>query len=437
MSRDGSSDVGESHRLAGTVWKNREAATAGVSGIQDIPAASPPVNAAQEGMPDLHLIFVSMEDWDDVWRRNQFICMEIARKSKNRRILFVGVQRNLLRCLRRWDWRALFTNPTWTVPGYPNIAVTTALRAFPERYQWGLGANEWITRRHVRKVAASLRIHDPVLWLNPHTAVHMLGRMGERAVIYDITDDWEEMNQSPSAKEVTKAQDARFGAEANAIIVCSPALLASKEAKFQRRVHLVPNGVDAEHYRPVADASLPVPVQARDWRKPVLGYTGTVHPERVDVALVAALAERFAHGSIVLIGPNLLQKDDRQRLGKYTNVHMPGAVPYREIPDWMRAFDVCIVPHLVTPFTESLNPIKLWEYLAAGKPIISTPVAGFRDYPGLVRLAEDAESFARQVNAGLAEDSALAESRRTEARKHSWCSRVEQIEAIIQSCLTR
>ncbi len=388
-------------------------------------------------MEDLPLIFVSMEDWDEVWRRNQFICAELTRRTPARRILFVGVQRNLLRCFARGEWSSLWRNPTWRVPECPAITVTTTLRVMPERYHWGRKFNEWVTRRHVRKVARSLGFRAPVLWLNPHAAVHMLGRMGERAVVYDITDDWEEMNQPPNLKAEISAQDARLGAAADAVIVCSAALLAAKEAKFQRRAHLIPNGVDAEHYRTVADPGLPVPSRAGPWAKPVLGYTGTVHPERVDVALVAALAERFAHGSIVLIGPDLLDAAGRRRLARHKNIHLVGAVPYREIPDWMRAFDVCIVPHLVTTFTESLNPIKLWEYLAAGKPIVSTPVAGFRDYPGLVRLADDADSFAREVDAALAEDGALVGARRAEARKHSWSGRVEQIDLVIESCLTR
>ena len=382
------------------------------------------------------LVFVSMEDWDNVWRRNQFVCAELTQENKKRRILFVGVQRNLLRCLRRGDWRTILQNPTWRVPEHPHVTVTTPLRVMPERFVLGRKINEWITRRHVRRVASSIGFQKPVLWLNPYSAVHMAGRMGESAVVYDITDDWEEMEPNSTLSSDICAQDGALGKLANEVIVCSPALQISKEKKFRRKVHLIPNGVDADHYRSVVDENLAVHPLARGWVKPVLGYTGTVHPQRVDVALVVELAKRFAHGSIVLIGPNLLNEEDQRRLAGCVNVHLVGAVPYREIPEWMRAFDVCIVPHLVTTFTESLNPIKLWEYLAAGKPIVSTPVAGFRDYPGLVRLAEDADEFARQVTAALAEGATLVEARRAEARKHSWRSRVEQIETVIQSCLT-
>jgi hypothetical protein len=98
---------------------------------------------------------------------------------------------------------------------------------------------------------------------------------------------------------------------------------------------------------------------------------------------------------------------DRAELTALPNVKLTGPMPYQQLPDYMRAFAVCMVPHLVTPFTESLNPIKLWEYLAAGKPIVSSKVAGFRDYPQWVRLAEGAEEFVREIRAALAGRSAL------------------------------
>ena len=134
-------------------------------------------------------------------------------------------------------------------------------------------------------------------------------------------------------------------------------------------------------------------------------------------------------------GPNLLTEGDRQTLAACGNVVLTGPVPYAGIPEIMRAFDVCITPHRVTPFTESLNPIKLWEYLAAGKPIVATNVAGFRDYPQMVRLASEcADSFGAAVEAALTEPDATAgEARRTEARRHSWDSRLAQVLEVLGS----
>jgi glycosyltransferase involved in cell wall biosynthesis len=137
----------------------------------------------------------------------------------------------------------------------------------------------------------------------------------------------------------------------------------------------------------------------------------------------------------VLVGPNHLPPETLARFTTRKNVFFTGPGPYREIPAYMQAFDVCITPHRTTPFTESLNPIKLWEYLAAGKPIVSTNVAGFRDYPQHVSIASTPEDFTRALSGALAEDPAKPRARRAEARRHSWESRVEQVESVIASVM--
>ena len=380
------------------------------------------------------LIFISMEDWDEIWRRNQFVCAELARRHPEMKILFVGLPRNLSHDLRRGRLGSSRKPAVWKAPGLENITVTHPWKLLPNTLTLGRKINEWLMRRQVRRVAGELGIRRPLLWLNPHYAVHMAGRMGERAAVYDITDDWISLSQRKWITELTRRQDAELCRKADAVIVCSQRLFEMKQGPA-KNLHLIPNGVDAAHYRTVLDGTGPLPEPARQWRRPVLGYTGTVHADRVDVDLLAAVARNMPQASVVLIGPNFLPAADLSRLRSYGNVHMPGPVPYRQIPEYMRAFDVCITPHRRSEFTESLNPIKLWEYLAAGKPIVSTDVAGFRDYPRLVRIANGVEQFVDAVRESLAEDRSVAEARRAEAARHSWEARVDQIEMVIQGCL--
>ncbi len=320
------------------------------------------------------------------------------------------------------------------MPDLPNITVTHPLKILPNSLAAGRRFNEAVARRHIRRVARRLGIKNPVLWLNPHSAVHMAGRMGERAVIYDITDDWTQLTQSPSLTQLTTEQDAELCRRADAVIVCSQKLFDLKHG-LSHHLHLIPNGVDAKHYDGVLNQDKPLPDDAKRWPKPVLGYTGTIHPDRVDIALVEAIARKLSQGSIVLLGPNHLSENDKSRLVNSGKVMFKEAVPYTQLPEYMRAFDVCITPHCMTAFTESLNPIKLWEYLAAGKPIVSTNVAGFRDYPDFVYLAHDADSFVVAVQNALREGSGKPEARRAEARSHSWESRLDAVEAVIQLCL--
>jgi glycosyltransferase involved in cell wall biosynthesis len=382
------------------------------------------------------LIFVSLENWDEIWRRNQFICAALARRYPERRILFVAPARDVSYHVRTGTLRRLREGTGWQPEGFPNITIVRPWKWFPNSLSVARWFNEVSARAFVRSHVRRLGMRLPLLWLNSHGAVHMAGRMGESAVIYDVTDDWSELTQSPRLKLLTIQQDRELCRKADAVIVCSERLHELKRPLCSQ-LHLIRNGVDAGHYACVGDTQPPALAAASKWRCPVLGYIGSIHPDRVDVALVESLARRFSSGTIVLVGPLMLPTSDRQRLDVCGNVAMTGAFAYAEVPDVMRAFDVCITPHRVTPFTESLNPIKLWEYLAAGKPIVSTPVAGFRDFPELVHLGRTPEEFATAVQVALSEDASLPARRRAEAAKHSWGSRIDAVEAIFTNVLRR
>jgi len=384
------------------------------------------------------LIFVSLETWDEVWRRNQFICAELARREPFRRILFVGPAVDMSAAVRRWRFDEMQRPPTEALRDLPNIVTTRPVKWLPNKIGPARRTNEAMVRRHVRREARRLGFfqdgRQPLLWLNPYYAEHMIGRMNESAVVYDITDDWTQFGRDSRFRRRVVSQDRRLSDKADAIIVCSESLLASK-ASYGAKVHLIKNGVDCRHYAAVSEVPGGLPEPCMGWEKPVLGYTGTIHRDRLDVGLVAQVAERMDRGTIALIGPSHLNERERQALVRTGRVKMPGAVPYSRLPAYMRAFDVCIVPHRVTPFTESLNPIKLWEYLASGKPIVSTPVAGFRDYAEHLHLAADGQSFLAAVQAAMLENGTSAHQRRQLATEHSWSSRVDQVERVLEAVL--
>ncbi len=379
------------------------------------------------------LIFVSIEHWDEVWRRNQFVCAQIARRFPQSKILFVGPVRDISNQIRQGQTAEMRAPSTWQVPGYPNIHVTRPLKLLPNTIAAGRRFNEFLFRRHVRRIAQQLGFRSPVLWLNPHSAVHMIGKMGEDRTIYDITDDWITLTQSEALTRLIVEQDGELCRRADAVIVCSQKLYDLKK-ELARNLHLIPNGVDAEHYRCVLEGTGPLPEEAAVWPHPIYGYTGTIHPDRVDVGLIERLALGLTQGCVALVGPSHLPRSDWDRLTATGKVFFTGPIPYARLPQFMRAFDVSIAPHRVTPFTESLNPIKLWEYLAGGKPIVATDIAGFRDFPDMVRIARSEDDFLNAVQEALHESPALAEARRVEARKHSWDARVDQILEVVAEC---
>lgn len=374
------------------------------------------------------LLFVSLENWDEVWRRNQFLCAGLARRFPALKILFIEPPRDVSNHLRRGSIEPLRQSATSHPEGYPNITLFRPLKFWPNSLHSGRRWNERHTRRQIKRHMQELSIASPLLWINSHDAAHLAGHLGERAVVYDITDDWTQFG-STREKQSTQIQDNRLCRRADLTIVCSQSLYDTRKDRCRAILHL-PNGVQLEHYQ---DLSQHAPTAPR-YPGPVFGYTGTLHPERVDTSLLEALAQKYPTGSVVLVGPNHFDDATRRRLTKLKNVHCTEAVPYSEIPRYMAAFDVCIVPHLETPFTQSLNPLKLWEYLAGGKPVAATNVAGFRDYSQLCHIGSGREGFLGACRAAWEERGNLerAAQRRAAAAGHSWDARLDTLLAALE-----
>lgn len=369
------------------------------------------------------LVFVSLENWDEVWRRNQFLCAGLMARFPALKILFVEPPRDVSNHLRQGSVAPLREIATRTVPEFPNLTLTRPLKLFPNTLSLGRRMNGVLARKHVLAMMQELEISAPLLWINSHEADHMAGRLGERAVIYDITDDWTQFG-SARERKIAAPHDDALCRRADLTIVCSPSLLESHKNRC-REILLLPNGAHVERYLHLEKLKSSAP----QFPAPVFGYTGTLHPERVDIELLLALSREYSGGSVALVGPNHFEGEAQKKLSTQPNIHFTGAIPYAEVPRHMAAFDVCIVPHLETPFTQSLNPLKLWEYLACGKPIASTNVAGFAEYSRLCHIGSGKEEFLNACRAALAEieNTTRAKERQQIAAQHSWDARLDTL----------
>jgi teichuronic acid biosynthesis glycosyltransferase TuaH len=383
--------------------------------------------------PGLTIVFVSLEPWDQIWRRNQFICDGLLRRSTETQILFVQPPFDNSYALRTRKLGNIQHSPSRIPSGYGDrLQLLTPTKWFPNSLPIGRIWNDRHVLRQIKQSLRDLKWIPTHLWINQHEAVHLLGEGIAPKTIYDITDDWTKFSGNQSRLEQTTKQDATLCKFSDYVIVCSQQLFDDKiKLVDQERLHLIPNGVHINHYETVTNTSLPVHALAQNWAKPVFGYTGTIHGDRVDVNLIAAIAQAYPSVTIAMVGPNLLEGDDQQALNQFSNIVFTGAQSYSELPNIMRSFDVCMVPHLVTPFTESLNPIKLWEYLAAGKPIVSTNVAGFRDFPELLFVSPAHADFIENLSVAISSDKSAANDRQDVAKLHSWDSRLHDVMRVL------
>jgi teichuronic acid biosynthesis glycosyltransferase TuaH len=236
------------------------------------------------------------------------------------------------------------------------------------------------------------------------------------------------MGQPP---ERLAREERRQLTNADVVTAVTPTLAARWEAILGGPVEVVPNGCDVAHYASVDDATAPVDVRLP---APVIGLVGTLS-ERIDLALLEALA-RDGLG-LLLVGPRRpsFEPVRFEQLVALPNVHWAGPQPYDALPGYLRLVDVGVTPYVDDDFNRASNPLKTLEYLAAGRPVVSTPLpAAVALGTDLVRLAQSPEQFVQAVRAAAvhAHDADLVRARRAFATRHSWTARAAHLLALVE-----
>jgi len=336
-------------------------------------ASAAPQSDASPGAPFDGLVVCSLEPWDEVWRRNQFLVDALLHRLPALRVLFVEPAVDL-----PFELSQRRRPPT---TGLRALRADGRLWAYrPRKLLPRMLAGEAVDRsaaRRVRQVADRLGLARPVLWVND-TAYASLAREVTWPVFYDVTDDWTVSVTAERHLARRRAEDAALLQRADLVTVVSADLATSRGAT--RRVVLLPDAVDVAHFRRPQPRPTDLPLG------PVAVYVGTLHEDRLDVALTARLAAAVAPASVVLVGPNCLRPDTTHQLTR-AGCRILGARPYRTVPAYYQHADLVVVPHAVNRFTESLDPIKGYECLAVGTATLTTPVAGLRDMGPPIEVA--------------------------------------------------
>lgn len=158
----------------------------------------------------------------------------------------------------------------------------------------------------------------------------------------------------------------------------------------------------------------------------IIGYYGAI-AEWFDQGLLEAIASHFSDCEIVLIGNDSVNA--RARLGKYSNITFLGEIPYRDLPKYLYAFDVCLLPFLVLPLTKATNPVKIYEYLSAGKPVVAIDLPEMAQFGDLIYTASSHDDFISTIDAVFSgqESKVLFERRRSFASNQTWGHRAEEL----------
>ena len=389
----------------------------------NLAAASAPSSSTSEGkFTDRYGIVVfSHLRWGFVWQRPQQF---LSRFAKKHRILFVeepffdlpdGAEPQL-------KFHKVMPNVTVICPHLDNSWNKNA--KLPE-----------LLRKFTADGIKALNDHGefdkPLLWYySPMDAAWSLGHFENRGVVYDCMD---ELAQFTGAPKSLIDNEARLMKHSD-IVFTGGYELGEKKRKQHPNVHTFGCGVDFSHFSKASDPDTQVPPDVDFMNRPILGWVGVVD-ERVDYRMVGEMARLKPDWSFAMVGP--VVKVDPNLLPHSPNLFWLGGRDYQQLPNYCRAFDINMMCFAINAATQFINPTKGLEYMATGKPIISTPVRDVvRQWTDVVRLATTAEEFIAQAEEALRAGHDDRIKRGLElARQSSWEVTVDKMRGLIKDAI--
>ncbi|GAC1326833.1 MAG: hypothetical protein NVSMB2_26270 [Chloroflexota bacterium] len=290
------------------------------------------------------------------------------------------------------------------------------------RGRWANRVGQCLLAPTVRRDLARLGFRRPIVVAGlPHVA-DILPHLPRSRVIYHCADDYASVSGFPSAVRALEEQLCRRAD----LVITTSLTLCEERRRFNSTTRWVANGADVSHF---AQAARPA-AEMTDMPHPIVGFIGGLS-EWVDVALIARLAGARPMMTFVLVGPVGI---DARALDGLSNVRLLGPRPYSSLPSYLAAMDVALIPFKHDRVTYHADPIKAYEYLASGVPVVATDLPALRRLAPVMHVATSPDEFARAIDAALAESSDPRRrfARRAEAQKHSWANRFAEIDALIE-----
>jgi glycosyltransferase involved in cell wall biosynthesis len=286
---------------------------------------------------------------------------------------------------------------------------------------WTKPVNEFLLRSQVGRVVRKLGIEAPVVWVACPSACDIAIKMEKSKLVYQRTDRFEDF---PGVDiETIKRFDRRMKAIADLTIYVNRNLYEEEMNQCHKAVYL-DHGVDFDLFASGLNGSIG-PTDMCDIPRPIIGFVGSIDDCNPDIDFLAEVADLLPDMSFVLVGRAQM---DCSSLESRKNVRMLGQKPYEQVPEYGKRFDVAVLPLRQSRWADAVNPLKLKEYLALGKPVVSTPFPELCKYSDVVYEAETPVNFAACIKRAIAEDSAeLVARRRGKVKNSSWDSKAEQV----------
>jgi glycosyltransferase involved in cell wall biosynthesis len=382
----------------------------------------------------MDVLCFSLSDWHGNWGSRQQVMVRLARRGY--RVLFVERQAGiehlirypdlLIRRLARWregvvelEDRLWIASPPALLPGRYYARVLNRL-------------NQWILVRWVCPVMRGLAIEGPILWLYKPEQWPLIGRLGERLCVYHCIDEFTAGTKGRKRRTIADQEDRLL--EKADLVFANSALTFEKKRSRNEHTYRVPSGVDVAHFQAMGEGA-PVHEALNGIEHPIAGYIGNIN-DKLDIPLLAEVARLLPEWQFVFVGQAFSQRTDLASLWSRPNVNWLGKRPFVDMPSLVAGMDVCMLPYVDSELGWYRSPLKLYEYLAAGKPVVSTEHPEAREFADVVEIASGAAAYAAALARAAQEDSPeRARKRAAIAGQHSWDRRVDDMERAIRGAV--
>src|SRR2546423_2307976 len=361
--------------------------------------------------------------WDWVWQRPQQFISRLSRRHKVLFVETVAPDPQLASAFARF----------WNPENLPNL---TILRLQFPAWRWNDAEYVDAERRRlvqnfVHSPMAGGEFDAPVQWFyDPMPVTAFAGQMNEILTGHDCMDELSKFRFAPP--EIAQRETELL--ERADVVFTGGHKLFERKSRHNDNCHFYGCGVDGDHFGKTRLQETPLPPEMASLPRPILGYFGVVD-ERLDYELITKLADANKSGSVGIIGPVL--KIDPASLPQRRNLHWLAQRSYADLPNYCKAFDVCLMPFALNESTEFINPTKALEYMATARPIVSTPVADvMTNFGSVVEIARTPEEFARRcLTAARNADLEAVERGLEMVKANSWETIVEKMENHIAEAL--
>jgi len=280
-----------------------------------------------------------------------------------------------------------------------------------------------------------LQMKCPILWIVDPRFGNIIKYFKRSLVCYHVVDNY---TAAPYFSEETRANIAKAEkfmlSVADLVIVTSPFLLEEK-SKYNNNVHLVRNAVDYEQFTAINDFDK-VPEDMKNIPKPIIGYIGAIN-EKLDYELLNSIARARPQWSFVFVGSFSKKPGSPACQFAYEhphNVFLLGQRAVTDVPHYIHACNICILPYRRDDYTEAIDSLKLYEYFACGKPVVATDIPAVREHSQVVYIAEDANDFMHKIEKAMISPSPKQRDlQRAIAMQNTWEKRVEQLSFLIRA----